>query len=293
VDAERRRFYISRWIYPVSGRQAWREVVAVQPIVRFGVGVAATASALLALLGSGCGLVAGSPCDPQCSNGACGTDGCAGGADRFPDTGSFDPGLDASSTDDRGDAAAKDAGAVADVASADHAVYAGEAGSGIEGGIDGGTDATAADHACAPQCADRQCGADGCGGDCGNCADTSQCTEAGRCELRQFSINCPVGQRCTYSEHTATEYSCAAAPQAGYDCQTLGQIGTYQDAWDCKIGCTGGNCSCGEQYGRDDVAVAACERCIASCQDGVLVVCQAEASGGCLVDGQLLSCTCQ
>ena len=41
--------------------------------------------------------------------------------------------------------------------------------------LDGGVDA------CAPQCAGKQCGPDGCGGFCGTCADGAHCTPVGQC----------------------------------------------------------------------------------------------------------------
>jgi hypothetical protein len=35
---------------------------------------------------------------------------------------------------------------------------------------------------CAPQCKERECGDDGCGGNCGNCAGESSCNAAGSCQ---------------------------------------------------------------------------------------------------------------
>ncbi len=37
-------------------------------------------------------------------------------------------------------------------------------------------------QSCTPQCQERECGDDGCGGSCGNCAGGSSCNSAGSCE---------------------------------------------------------------------------------------------------------------
>ncbi len=45
--------------------------------------------------------------------------------------------------------------------------------------------AGACQAACIPNCVDKSCGTDGCGGSCGACAEGEACTEAGACEIAE------------------------------------------------------------------------------------------------------------
>lgn len=56
------------------------------------------------------------------------------------------------------------------------------------GDSDAGTDADDDTTVCEPVCDGRECGADGCGGTCGTCADGSSCS-AGVCE-EDVALNC-------------------------------------------------------------------------------------------------------
>lgn len=108
----------------------------------------------------------------------------------------------------------------------------------------------------------------------------------------QLSINCPAGQRCTYLEYTATDHQCTLLFDGNYDCQPTSAIGSAYSAFECKMLCTGGNSSCGEQHGRVDALVAACLACIDDCQSGTVMICVNEVVGGCQVGGQTLACDC-
>lgn len=46
---------------------------------------------------------------------------------------------------------------------------------------------------CKPNCANRNCGADGCGGTCGSCTSTQVCSNSGQCLCAPNQISCPAG----------------------------------------------------------------------------------------------------
>ena len=116
---------------------------------------------------------------------------------------------------------------------------------------------------CTPECGDRLCGGDGCGGNCGTCAAALQCSPQGRCEACVPNCEGPEG---------------------------LKECGTD--------GC-GGNCgTCGDglECGRGGLCVEACERQCDGKQcgdDGCGGSC-----GSCLVDqrcgtgGRCEACSC-
>lgn len=67
---------------------------------------------------------------------------------------------------------------------------------GTEGGGGGDrvdTDTRRDDNICQPQCKDRDCGSDGCGGSCGTCLGWLVCTEQGMCSATACgsSKDCP------------------------------------------------------------------------------------------------------
>ena len=55
---------------------------------------------------------------------------------------------------------------------------------------------------CTPQCADKNCGSDGCNGYCGNlngnCLSGSYCNSAGLCMVNtsNYNFTCPAGYEC-------------------------------------------------------------------------------------------------
>ena len=75
---------------------------------------------------------------------------------------------------------------------------------------------------CQPECAAKQCGADGCGGLCGKCGDGKACTDAGQCV--QIGAICGNGK----CENGENDSSCSA------DCVATGTV------------CGNGKCEIGE-----------------------------------------------
>lgn len=144
--------------------------------------------------------------------------------------------------------------------------------------------------ACSPLCDGRACGGDGCGGTCGTCAGGASCSASGACVAVPASLSCPAGQRCTVLERSAYTYSCAGPAQ----CERTGLLATYGTYEGCKsLGCSGGNSTCGEQFGRSDPEVWACLACVASCGSGETTLCPLETAGGCAYGDELIPCICQ
>lgn len=144
---------------------------------------------------------------------------------------------------------------------------------------------------CAPACAAKECGPDGCGGTCGTCAPGASCGASGSCVAAPpSSLNCPAGQRCFVLERTAWQYACTA-PAA---CQRVGEIGTYATYEGCRsLGCSGGNSSCGEQFGRSDPVVWECLACVAACASAEAALCPLETADGCVYGGATIPCVCR
>jgi len=83
--------------------------------------------------------------------------------------------------------------------------------------------------ACAPSCVDKECGADGCGGNCGECLPGFYCDDAGACQASCGNGECSADEDCSTCpedcgiccapgcaqleecEQTASGWSCAAA----------------------------------------------------------------------------------
>jgi hypothetical protein len=143
---------------------------------------------------------------------------------------------------------------------------------------------------CVPACSGRQCGPDGCGGTCGACAEGTLCGASGSCVAPQLSLSCPAGQRCTVLERTAYLYACAAPGQCVRG-DSIGTFGTYEG---CRsLGCSGGNSSCGEQFGRNDPVVWACLACVEACSSTNTTVCPLETADGCVYGDATIPCVCQ
>jgi hypothetical protein len=166
------------------------------------------------------------------------------------------------------------------------ALAAGCGSSATDAGVPGGDPPPS----CSPDCAARSCGPDGCGGSCGACAGGTTCSAAGSCVAPPASLSCPAGQQCTVLERTAWQYSCSAPSQ----CERVGEIGTYGTWEGCRsLGCSGGNSSCGEQFGRSDPEVWECLACVASCSTTVTALCPLETADGCVYGGATIPCVCQ
>ena len=167
----------------------------------------------------------------------------------------------------------------------------GDSGSGIET-VDGGNDV------CTPGCEGKECGDDGCGGDCGNCKfQLETCSEDGLCiptpcestkdcpgdlicnkELGQCAIcvgdeDCPEGQTCGADHECHEEFLC----QSDLDCKDHDLV-CDKDAGKC-VECLGTeDCKdeqyCLDSYCIDDVCTAGESHC-----DGLdVVTCNGEGS---------------
>ena len=67
---------------------------------------------------------------------------------------------------------------------------------------------------CTPDCEDKECGSDGCGGNCGECPENADCDGQGQCVCLHEAcgeICCPAGQVCH-------EGACCSADCAGKEC---------------------------------------------------------------------------
>ncbi len=151
---------------------------------------------------------------------------------------------------------------------------------------------------CQPDCADLECGADGCGGSCGSCAGNEQCSDEGLCQnLCQLACegkacgldgcggtcgSCPAGQVCT------DQGTCVAQclPLClGKECGTDGcggSCGTCVAGESCQDGLCTDICQpdCFLKECGDDGCGGSC----GTCQAGVLCT----VSGGC--GGECLAC---
>jgi formylglycine-generating enzyme required for sulfatase activity len=108
-------------------------------------------------------------------------------------------------------------------------------------------DTTDTTDVCIPDCADKECGDDGCGGSCGQCDDGDVCNgvescEAGLCDAGTI-LDCDDDNPCTLDECNA---------QAG--CQHTEQDGPCDDGNPCTDGetCTTGVCTGGTKVVCDD-----------------------------------------
>ena len=105
------------------------------------------------------------------------------------------------------------------------------------------TDVVAADTPCTPQCAGKQCGSDGCGGSCGNCAPTETCNAASQCEAG-CTADC-TGKACGTDGCGGSCGDCAADEV----CNPLGACIAA-----CTPDCTGKSCG-------DDTCGGSCGDC--------------------------------
>ena len=139
----------------------------------------------------------------------------------------------------------------------------------------------AEDSCCMPDCQDKVCGGDGCGGSCGDCQELQECTEDGQCECLFAGCAescCPEGQvcfedaccqpqcdgklcgddtcgglcaECEPGYKCTEEFTCVCAFEGcGEDCCGAGEICT--EAGCCKPDCDGKECGdsgCGTQCG--------------------------------------------
>jgi hypothetical protein len=123
---------------------------------------------------------------------------------------------------------------------------------------------------CTPDCQDRQCGADGCGGTCGTCANQQACTEAGYCACTPACD----GKECGGN---GCGGSCGTCP-GGYECDAQGacqqilpscgdgECNGDEDCASCADDC--GPCdSCGDNKCQDGETCASCAEDCSACAD--------------------------
>ncbi|MBM4397278.1 MAG: hypothetical protein FJ087_16530 [Deltaproteobacteria bacterium] len=128
---------------------------------------------------------------------------------------------------------------------------------------------------CVPDCKDRVCGEDGCGGSCGDCADGQGCNDDGQC----VKCECLGGQEC--GTDTCGNPACGSCPSDQY-CSPDNTC----------IACGCGSRECG--YGPCDEECGACSS--GWCDDGTCVAytgdcCQPQSSAGC-ADVTIRECVC-
>ena len=123
---------------------------------------------------------------------------------------------------------------------------------------------------CVPNCEQRICGDDGCGGSCGTCAVDQVCAD-GRCASR-----CPSGQKLCGAACIPNNQCCGGCP-AGALCQD-GNCGF----------CATGESVCGQSCVNLATAAANCGRCGRTCPSGQCL----NGACTCGVAGCPDGCTC-
>ena len=185
-----------------------------------------------------------------------------------------------------------------------------------EGGTDFGSD-------CVPQCEGKECGDDGCGGNCGQCGDDGACSDKFECICK----NEKCGSTCCAEGGVCHEDTCCTTACEGKECgddgcggscgecADEGQVCGETGSCECEFeACTTGCCAQGELCCQDQCCVADCENrvcgyddCCGSCgecadnykciEDAQSAVCEAEceklcAQKGCGTAGLEDECTC-
>jgi len=130
---------------------------------------------------------------------------------------------------------------------------------------------------CLPDCEDKECGEDGCGGICGECSDEQQCGEGGRCECLYEECG---SECCQSADEVCHEDACCLPDCADKECGTDGcgdvcgvcpgpNDECQDDACVCEPDCVGKECG-------PDGCDGLCGEC------GGDLVCS--AGGDCIVD---------
>ena len=154
------------------------------------------------------------------------------------------------------------------------------------------------DGGCAPSCAGKECGTDGCGGSCGSCSGNETC-QAGQCVPQADGCDgltfegCCDGNVLKYcDDQTVKTVNCSGSPKCGwdsqgpfYDCDTNGGSDpSGQFPKDCDGGC---NPSCGGKECGSDGCGGSCGICPAGeacqagqCKDNCTANCTGKECGG-------------
>ena len=145
---------------------------------------------------------------------------------------------------------------------------------------------------CIPDCTGKECGGDGCGNQCGQCADNSVCQEDGQCACLPLCEGKACGDDgcngtcgdCQDGETCTTDGVCCAPNCAGLEC---GSDGCGEFCGQCTVGglCIDGLCcypDCEGMICGDDGCGGSCGQCSPT------EVCDA---GHCLADPLFVGCS--
>ncbi|MBM4354420.1 MAG: hypothetical protein FJ109_11600 [Deltaproteobacteria bacterium] len=134
--------------------------------------------------------------------------------------------------------------------------------------------ADSVDTTCEPDCEGKDCGEDGCGGDCGTCDDADSCTDDscgadgqcvfsdnGKCPIECpgpnpqgcISTGCPQGETCTQVPGLCVPSGCACDAGSG--------------SWICTADCSGGTCVCQPDCEGKDCEDDGCGGSCGQCQE--------------------------
>ena len=147
-----------------------------------------------------------------------------------------------------------------------------------------------------PDCAEKECGADGCGGSCGECDDSLFCTDdwcdEGVCTYQVHDGFCMIGAQCLSAGSTFADELCIACiPETSrHDWSTLSNGTPCGDGGKCNSGkccmpdCTGKECGwdgCTGLCGPCQLQWCVTPKCVAG-------ICQADGyePGTCFIDGK-------
>jgi formylglycine-generating enzyme required for sulfatase activity len=135
---------------------------------------------------------------------------------------------------------------------------------------------------CTPDCEGKECGGDGCGGSCGECADALECTvdscADGSCLFTPVNA-CVIGGECYAAEDKGTDFCLECVPGSSASDWTALQNGTTcADNAECQTG----TCACiAEECGEDCCSIGGvcfAEACCTPQCDGK--VCGDDVCGG-------------
>jgi formylglycine-generating enzyme len=151
---------------------------------------------------------------------------------------------------------------------------------------------------CAPACAARQCGADGCGSVCGECSDWTECTENGLCVSvscgtsldcpgdavchpdSDLCVQCVASADCPGLELCGPDHECHSPGNpcdSDKDCKSEGMVCDF-DAGHC-VECLNASACSQEEYCKDGYCLP--DICIAGeavCNEDTVVVCLDDGS---------------
>ena len=123
--------------------------------------------------------------------------------------------------------------------------------SAASGSPDGAPDASA----CTPSCEARECGDDGCGGDCGACETGHQCTPDGACECAPHQDAACLGQKVVWVDGCGNAGETKQVCPPGTECEA-GKCQTCQPTG--QLQCAGGNVAVLDTCGHTSTVAVQC-----------------------------------